>query len=108
MEMRLTFVPPGGGEADYEISVDLPAVPQPGDYIKIWRKDMPDQKGSFDFIARRTWWDIKVEENGQTAGEFLVECEYALSGMSAPGHVETCKGYEGAGLKPKCLDDSAF
>jgi hypothetical protein len=33
MKVRPVFVPPGGGEADYMLDLELPGVPQPGDYV---------------------------------------------------------------------------
>ena len=37
MKVRLCFVPPGGGEANYSLDFDMPAVPRSGDYISIKR-----------------------------------------------------------------------
>ena len=34
MKVVLSFVPPGGGETDFQLEFDLPALPQPGDYIE--------------------------------------------------------------------------
>ena len=54
MKVSLLFVPPGGGETDYQLEFELPAPPQPGDYISVRREDTKDL-GTEDFIVRRTW-----------------------------------------------------
>ena len=46
MKARLMFVPPGGGEIDYALDFDLPAVPQPGDYITVTREDASEPRSS--------------------------------------------------------------
>jgi hypothetical protein len=55
VKVRLVFVPPGGGEADYSLDFELPGIPQKGDYVSIKR---PGQQGTIDFIARRSWWHL--------------------------------------------------
>lgn len=47
MKIYLTFVPPGGGESDYEIEFGMPAVPQPGDYVNIHRPTNGANDGGF-------------------------------------------------------------
>jgi hypothetical protein len=61
MKATLVFVPPGGGEADYSLQFDLPAVPQPGDYISVTR---PGQEGYEDFIVRRARWVLSYPSSG--------------------------------------------
>jgi hypothetical protein len=58
----LVFVPPGGGEADYSLDFDLPAVPQPGDYVSIVRGDRNPAHYE-DFIVRRTWWHLEYPDS---------------------------------------------
>jgi hypothetical protein len=55
MLVHSVFVPPDGGEIDYSLDFDLPAVPHAGDYISI---DLEGEDGTRDFIVRRTWWSI--------------------------------------------------
>lgn len=110
MKVRLIFVPPGGGEADYSLDFDLPSLPQPGDYISVKR---PDVLGTEDFIVRRTWWnlefpDSKLERSAsdQTYGgvkTIAIECEFAKGHNSSEEHQRASEGY-GA----KEFDDSAY
>jgi hypothetical protein len=102
MKVRLVFVPPGGGEADYSLTFDLPSIPQPGDYISITR---PDTLGTSDFIVRRTWWYLdypdnalyETEESSTTGSvkQMVVECEYALGPHPSDEHRRESETYEG-------------
>ena len=60
MKVHLSFVPPGGGETDYSLIIEMPTVPQTGDYISITR---PGQQGAEDFIVKRTWWNLEYNNN---------------------------------------------
>lgn len=100
MKVRLVFVPPGGGEAEYSLSFDLPSVPQPGDYISVSR---PDQEGTEDFIVRRSWWylsypnnDLSSEVGKEAIGsvqDLVVECEFSLGPYPSEEHRRTAEGY---------------
>ncbi|ARU23662.1 hypothetical protein RSSE_c3279 [Ralstonia solanacearum] len=93
MKVFLVFVPPGGGEADYQLEMEMPAVPQAGDYITVTR---PGQTGSEDFIVRRTWWRFEFDDAakvGKTAG-IAVECEFAEAPFSSEAHKRACKRYK--------------
>jgi len=103
MNVRLVFVPPGGGEADYSLDFDLPAIPRAGDYITIAR---PDQLGTEDFKVRRTWWTLEFPDSQPyktsddstqgTVKSIVVECEFAKGVFSSEEHKRACEGY-GAG-----------
>jgi hypothetical protein len=100
IRVRLSFVPPGGGEVDYGLTINMPALPREGDYISIVRKVSnevsADNAGSEDFIVRRVWWFCSYSEDGvhtHIAGEepvgtaeVCVECEFAIGPMSSPSH----------------------
>jgi hypothetical protein len=102
MRIRLVAVPPGGGEADYSLEMECPAVPQVGDYITVMREyanSAPDQDhvGTEDFIVRRVRWGFTWPDNGQhyhTSGQepvgevdvIVVECEMAIGAYSSPAH----------------------
>lgn len=100
VRVRLTFVPPGGGEVDYGLTMDMPALPRAGDYISVMReggKDRgPDYLGSEDFIVRRVWWSCRYPDDGlnsHTVGsepvgvaEACVECEFAIGAYSSVAH----------------------
>lgn len=100
MLVRLVFVPPGGGEADYSMDFELPAIPRAGDYITIRRGEKPKTE---DFLVRRTWWYLRYPETeGFSAkegehGEFYqaaVECEFAIGPFSTEDHTNACHRYK--------------
>ncbi|MCG3769896.1 MAG: hypothetical protein JW384_01027 [Nitrosomonadaceae bacterium] len=62
MKIKLIFVPPDGGEADYSLMMELPQIPNKGDYISIQRVD---RTGSDNFIVRRTWWELSYDEKAE-------------------------------------------
>jgi hypothetical protein len=99
MKMELNFVPPGGGETDYTMDVDLPSVPQPGDYITVRDLD-PDAMpsgGTRDFIVRRTWWHIQIRTGDDAIGRaaaIVLECEFARGLHSSEDHKRSCDIYE--------------
>ncbi len=101
MRVTLSFVPPGGGEVDYEMGVDLPVVPREGDYIKVLHET---ETGTCDFIARRTWWLFK----GEGIEKIVVECEFALAEGSCPSHKRACEGFKRNGLPLKELEASCY
>ena len=100
VRVRLSFVPPGGGEADYGLTMDMPALPREGDYISVRREwvvdPKPDYVGSEDFIVRRVWWLCKYPDDGKIShvagaepvgvAEVNVECEFAISPYSSKAH----------------------
>jgi hypothetical protein len=106
MKVRLVFVPPGGGEADYSLDFDLPSLPQPGDYISIWRSE---KQGTEDFIVRRTWWNLEFPDSklsrsasDQTHGVvkmIAVECEFAIGAYSSEDHKRACNRYGASELE---------
>lgn len=93
MKIRLVFVPPGGGEADYSLEMDVPAIPKAGDYISVAREG--NQGRTEDFIVRRTWWAFECGSEGQNgkATNIAVECEFAKSPYSSEDHVRACERY---------------
>lgn len=109
MKVRLMFVPTGGGEIDYSLDFELPAIPQPGDYITVQRDG---ESGTEDFIVRRTWWYLKYPHGavvGRAQGdekgsvrEIGVECEFATGPYSSESHKR------GAGKSAKAFEDTAF
>ena len=116
MKVTLTFVPPGGGEADYHLDFELPALPAPGDYISFTR---PDEEGSHDFIVRRSWWTLHHPTNGlstmasgpRVSGSLtiaMVECEFALAPFSSASHKSSCEMYKGCGKPLKIFDESCY
>lgn len=98
MVVKLMFVPPGGGECDHSLTVDLPAIPQEGDAIRIKRGA---EIGTEDFIVRKTSWHMKVLDASHATAigngadgelvEALVECEFAQSAFSSDSHRANCE-----------------
>lgn len=93
IDLTLIIVPPGGGEAEYQLPMKLPAVPSNGDYIVVQREG---QVGTEDFIVRRCWWNLSYPEAAAThhgakppAGkltELFVEIELAIGAFSTDAH----------------------
>jgi len=113
MEATLVFVPPGGGEAEYFLQFELPSVPEPGSYISITR---PDQRGTEDFIVRRSWWHLEHPTTGgyettrRTGAmkKLSVECEFARGMYSSDDHRRACEAYERRGREVKSFDATAY
>lgn len=115
MLVKLVFVPPGGGEADYSMDFEMPAIPQPGDYISIRRGTGPHTE---DFLVRRTWWSLEYPETDENStvmpgqcGGFLqasVECEFAIGHFSSEDHKNTCYRYKEKTGHLREFDDSMY
>ena len=56
MKVVIAIVPPGGGEIDYKLPIEMPSVPQAGDHITIDRPGTPDQMEQL--VVRKTWWTV--------------------------------------------------
>jgi len=100
MLVRLVFVPLGGGEADYSMDFEVPAIPRAGDYI-----------------VRRTWWSLQYPDTeGFTAkegehGEFrqaAIECEFAIGPFSSEDHKNACHRYQQKTGQLREFDDSMY
>lgn len=120
LKVTLCFVPPGGGEADYSLEFEVPAIPNPGDYISIRRPitAATERPGTCDFIVRRTWWSLDYPNNDlyQVEGEkvygatmgIVVECEFALGPWSSEEHKRAVAMYEAQGRGKRTLDPSCY
>ncbi|WP_016952961.1 hypothetical protein [Anabaena sp. PCC 7108] len=106
MKVTFSFVPPGGGEANYELEFDLPAIPQPGDYIKIMRDS---EEGEESFIVRRTWWNLNSSKSGNNLKNIVVEAEFAEGAfMDSASHKLSLETYASRGFKVKTFDKSTY
>ena len=115
MIATLVFVQPGGGEADHHLDFELPGVPQPGDHVSITRSG---QRGTEDFIVRRTWWHLEHPEGESersvgpahvgTTQRVTVECEFARSPYSSRSHNRKCDTYDNRGLEVQDFDETAY
>ena len=124
MKVTLTFVPPGGGEQDYMLDFELPALPREGDYISVRRKgavkrsDGKEEFGTEDFIVRRIWWHLETPEDRWVVeagkerigsyGSIVVECEFAIGGFSSESHKAAVQMYENRGKQPRKFEMSGY
>lgn len=116
--VTLTFVPPGGGEADYHRTYRLPALPREGDYLSIMTSEKDGTPGTLDFIVRRVWWELKEPSNVDHTGELgsgtiRIECEFARGPWSSPSHKKACDMYDArasqrASSKVRTFDASCY
>ena len=104
IRVRLNFVPAGGGELEYGMTMDMPTLPRAGDYISVLRVGIDDQKqedkGSNDFLVRRVMWDCEYPDDGLSSHkvgtepigrvtQVYVECEFTLGPFSSESHKQT-------------------
>ena len=116
-EVTLVIVPPGGGEAEYSLQVEVPALPREGDYVTVMRKrDTPvavGEVGTEDFIVRRVWWAFDYQDDGRlyeephdrivgTVNGIGVECELAKGHYSSEAHMRAC------GPRARTFEASAY
>ena len=115
MKVRLVIVPPGGGEADYSIFVEMPGVPAAGDYIGA---AIPGQRGMVSLLVKRTWWTVTAGDNGLygeagkekygTTDEVAVECYPAKGLFDSEEHKRLVAMYEGRGKAAPEFDNSMY
>jgi len=68
MKYKVVVVPPGGGEADHQVEVESPSVPQQGDYICLDRIDE-----SVGFFKVRYALHMLKEPSSVREGQFLTD-----------------------------------
>tara|TARA_Y100000114_G_C11761304_1_gene329898 strand:- start:3554 stop:3886 length:333 start_codon:yes stop_codon:yes gene_type:complete len=110
MKVTLIVVPPGGGEADYEVDFEMPAIPRNGDYIVLNRSDdtYKDKPGMAYFIVRRTWWSLEYDDRGGRTNVVAVEVEFAKGPVQSEPHTSSIKMYESRGKKARELENTAY
>ncbi|WP_425397303.1 hypothetical protein [Aeoliella sp.] len=118
MKVTLLIVPPGGGELDYMLDFDLPAIPRVGDYLSIQRAG--GSPGFEYFIVRRTWWSLEhppVDDEQAVSGtppeigsvkRIGVECEVAEGAAPTDDHRRSCEIYKAKGLPLREFEDSVY
>lgn len=104
-QVTLVIVPPGGGEAEYSLQMEVPALPREGDYVTVMRqREGPvagRDIGTEDFIVRRVWWAFDYPDDGRlfeysdertvgTLNGIGVECEPARGHYSSDAHLKAC------------------
>ncbi len=94
---ELAIVPPGGGEVDHSMLIELPEMPRPGDWIA--RVDPSGDAGTVDYIAGRA--NYVIEKDGETLQKIFIECEMAIGPYSSKTHKSECQQWANAGRKVK-------
>ncbi|SED34641.1 hypothetical protein [Pseudomonas anguilliseptica] len=107
MKVALAFVPPGGGETDYSLEIEMPAIPQQGDYIAVNRGDEPRVES---FIVRRVHWGFQVNDDGGTGRTttICVECEFADCEFATDNHKRAVDMYQNRTGKRLTFDVSVY
>jgi hypothetical protein len=90
MRVQLVFVPHGDTEVDWEVEVELEAVPQPGDYITLQKEE---ELETADFIVKHTNWHFRDAKKPSLLGVTVV-CEYVVG--SNPRKTHKMSGGKGA------------
>jgi hypothetical protein len=103
MNVRLVFVPPGGGEADCTLDVDLPAVPRQGDYLTVLRDG-----GLESYVVRRLWWSVDGRGVDGALREVAAECAAAAGGWDGAEHRRRCERWRVNGLPVPALEASGY
>lgn len=103
MKVHFAFVPPGGGDQEYMMQAEMPAVPREGDTILISRENpSSDQVGSESFVVRRATWsflDYGGEDASAKFSQVWVEAEMAYGPLNSGEFIENLKQYEKRGKK---------
>jgi hypothetical protein len=115
--VTLVVVPPGGGEAECCLLVEVPALPREGDYVTVMRnRERPVARkhiGTEDFIVRRVWWAFDYPDDGRlredhddrivgTVNGIGIECEPARGHYSSDAHLRAC------GPRARSFEPSAY
>lgn len=125
MKVTLIVVPPNGGESEYNLDFDMPAVPREGEYVTVARDDVlanpqPGAGGEISiyecFYVRRVWWDLRyphskpTSQPGDQGSAFMiaVEVEVARGPHMTAEHRRSCEAFEARGLPVRSFDNSAY
>lgn len=111
MKVAFVVVPPGGGEADYQFILDLPALPHTGDYVQVLRSD--EKETGYDyFIVRRRWFSLTAKDVGRERqhafDNVVVEVEFAKGPAPTASHKESVAIYERRGKKAQEYETTAY
>mgnify|MGYP001159261070 FL=1 len=105
MKAVLSFVPPGGGEQDFMLEIELPGVPRVGDYIVIETDREDDSEGFYQgFIVRRNWWRIR----DGALHRLVVEAEFAKTSWPTKAHTASLEMYSKRGHQPQDMQSSGY
>lgn len=104
---------PGDTKVDYSLNFNLPALPQPGDYISVHRSDTKTVHTE-DFVVRHVWWMLETpetravtpagEERSGSVTEVMVECEMALGPYATDHWREMMQRFKSRGIAVEEFD----
>jgi len=114
VQVRLCFVPSGGGPIDYVRDVDMPALPETGDYVIVADQEPDGTAGEVaTFRVRRKWWNIDmvvVQDQDATPQQasvrVFVECEFAKGPHASANHLANYEQHARASGVRVVFDDS--
>jgi hypothetical protein len=114
VQVRLCFVPCGGGPIDYVRDVDVPALPETGDYVIVADHEPGGASGEVaTFRVRRKWWsfDMVVVQDQDAAPQqesvrVFVECEFARGPSASENHLANYELHARATGVQVVFDDS--
>src|SRR3954469_5724050 len=101
MKVDINIVPPGGGETDYTITVEMPSVPAKGDYLLLRgrQEQEEDDFGLRGHIVRRTWWFLETIDNNTRLADVVLEVEVAEGSLDSRNHKKQLAMYVARGKK---------
>lgn len=109
MIANIVGVPPGGGEAEIQIQVEIPTLPPEGTYLSV--KEL-DSSGTQDFICRRVRMVFGLNSTESTTvdrcDEIVIEAEIALSPLSSSKHRDLCERLKRKECAIQTFEDSAY
>ncbi len=104
VKVKLVFVPPGVGEIESTLPIELQELPRVGDYVSLRREaeDLAaEYKCTSDFIVRKVVWNVNCSDVDTSAsarcrqiGEsdyIWNECEFAEGPTSSGRHRRACE-----------------
>lgn len=111
IKTEVSIVPPGGGEQDYSMVLQFPALPREGDYLSVRKRPVEDldpaDVGNSDFIVRRVGWigtfpaPRSVDDQPVGKCSAVIECEYAIGPFSSEAHKKNAFMHSDHRGKPK-------
>lgn len=98
MKYILTLVPPGGGEADYEVTIDnTEALPRVGEYVIL---NMKEERGIRAFRVLFVTSNAIHIQNGQYQAEpSVVQAEFIRHPHQSDAHSRSIEMYEARGKR---------
>ena len=117
MKASIIAVPPGGGETDHVIDVEIDNLPSEGDYLVFNCIDVHEDKideadkvgCQHCYLVRRKWWHSKYDVNRDADLDLLhIEAEVADGRANCPVHERNLEMYRNRGKEPVAFEATAF